>query len=155
MRDWRNGGLGITLGDVAPAPVTVSTFTGDFIKKLDAADASKYTFNGYNYVSAGVAPGAMDLIHGASVSSHISGGGGNDGLAGMMASDLIDGGDGDDLLLGGLGADTLIGGAGRDFIAGSGTGSLELPLSPNTPPHRGAGAGNHARAAVGDLHLPA
>ncbi len=131
IRDWRNGGLGITLGDLAPVPVALHPYDGDFVKQVGG---SNYVFHDDNYASVGLAPGAMDLISSANVASHIRGAGGNDGLAGHAAADLIDGGDGDDLLFGHLGADTLIGGSGNDLIHGSGTGNLAYPLSPATPP---------------------
>ena len=116
-------GFGITLQEAAAEPTR--TFVGDFTKKTEPGDPTRYVRDADgNYASDGAHANTEDVITGSSDADSMQGMGGNDALAGMRGDDFIDGGDGDDLLLGGLGADTLNGGAGSDYIYGAGTGGL-------------------------------
>jgi Ca2+-binding RTX toxin-like protein len=128
--------FGITLLDTPAA--SVNTFTGDFIKALEANQLN-YKTSANGYVSAGVLPSAADLIVGTIANDVILGLGGNDALAGGDGADSIDGGDGADAIQGGRGADTLLGGAGDDFIFGSGDGALSRPLVRNFTPRASSG----------------
>jgi Ca2+-binding RTX toxin-like protein len=134
IRNWSAGQLGINLAGTVAPPVTSSTLTGDFIKKLNPADPTRYLFSGGNYVADGVDANANDVITGSGADETLQGNGGHDALAGLGGADLIDGGEGNDLLLGGSGADTLNGGAGIDFIFGSGAGGLNYLVHPSDQP---------------------
>jgi len=98
IRDWSNGGLGITLpglGELGtPENPVVQTNGDDLIGRDGAPDAAP---SGDNFISALA---------------------GNDGIDGGYGDDWIDGGDGDDLILGGSGSNRLIGGFGSDIIMG-------------------------------------
>ena len=124
--DFNPAAFGITLNDKPEDPT--NTFTGDYIKKLDIGDPTRYVFDAYgNYASDGAQVVASDLLHGTDGNDVLNGLGGNDALDGWGGDDLIEGGDGDDLVFGGYGADKIDGGAGRDFIYGSGLGALNYP----------------------------
>lgn len=134
VRNWSPASnLGITLSDTAAAPVTTLTLAGDILKATnDSGTAYQTTANGY--ASAGVSPGAADVINGGAGDELIQGLGGNDGLDGGAGADVIEGGDGDDLILGGTGADTLDGGDGADYIYGSAVGGIARPSEVSSTP---------------------
>jgi Ca2+-binding RTX toxin-like protein len=133
---WQDGQLGITLDETPiDPPLAGNTFSGDYAKKLDSSDPTRYVFDAYgNYAGDGAQTAAADLLWGTAGNDLLRGFGGNDALAGWLGDDLIEGGDGDDLLFGAWGADVIAGGAGRDFIYGSGLGVLTYPARTTDPP---------------------
>jgi hypothetical protein len=139
IRGWSSGKLGITLDETLAAPPSPTfTFTGDYTKKLNSSDPTKYVFDPYsNYASDGAQAGAADILSGSLDGDSLQGLAGNDGLDGLAGDDALDGGEGDDLMFGGGGADTMVGGAGRDFIYGSGIGAIYAPLSCSDPRNHG------------------
>lgn len=136
VRGWSDGKLGVTLDEtLAEPPAPVNTFSGDYTKKLDSSDPTKYVFDPYsNYASDGAQADAADIFSGSWDGDSLQGLAGNDGLDGLAGNDAIDGGEGHDLMFGGRGADTMVGGAGRDFIYGSGIGAIYTPLKTSDPP---------------------
>ena len=136
IRNWAAGDLGLTLAGAITPPVTTSTLTGDYLKRVNA-DGSAYVINTQdgNYFNDGPSANAADVIVGTSADETLQGLGGNDGLFGDAGADLLEGGEGSDLLLGGTGADTINGGNGADFIYGSAVGGISRPTSTSfTPP---------------------
>jgi len=138
VRNWSSGDLGIAMPSSNAAPGTfANTIYGDFTKEVDQS-GDYYNVASRNYVNAGAAPGADDVLLGGfdrvvgtvleTPSDVLFGLGGNDGLYGAGGDDWLDGGDGSDLLFGGHGQDTLVGGAGDDIVVGSGGGWINSPV---------------------------
>lgn len=144
IKDWVDGKLGINLSGVLRETATDTALNGDYIKKIDPNDSTKYKYPNPNYEAAGVSPGAPDLLTGhPGLNDHILGYDGDDVLIGdngvdpldpYGGNDVLDGGEGNDVLQGGLGADVLLGGPGIDILYGSSTGGVYYPEEVAFPP---------------------
>jgi Ca2+-binding RTX toxin-like protein len=165
--DFVDGGLGTDVLEISLTSETTArllNFTGDFTSSVYAT-FSNYVIN-IETLALGLGSG-NDTIWGGSVSSSMSGNGGNDFLVGGTANDALfggagndylvgggsnddlRGGDGDDtlngesdpdLLTGGLGADIIYGGDGNDYIYGEGGNDLLIAGGGNDHLYGGDGA---------------
>jgi hypothetical protein len=102
IRHWsssKNLGLTNLPGTLKEPPEPATTVVGDFIKKSNPENGAYVitsTGGTYNYVNAGLAKDAADVLNGDALANKISGLGGNDGmadagstLAGQAANQLV------------------------------------------------------------------
>lgn len=126
--DWREGQMGISLGDNTEpqSPITNLTIKGD-LKPTDQNDEAegiqvKYNDLGNIIVGEDVEPDREDVLYGSSD---------NDRIQSLGAADYIEGKGGEDSINGGAGDDRIDGGSGKDVIAGGGDSDIVLGQTGN------------------------
>jgi Ca2+-binding RTX toxin-like protein len=119
--NYRQGDLGITLGDSTPVqqPPTTLTITGDIVPTdTNFNIAGIQATADANGNPVGVAGAYGDILIGSAGNDHIMGGELNDDIGGRAGNDWIEGGTGSDYVMGEGGNDTIEGGAGADILSG-------------------------------------
>ena len=116
MKNWRDGDLGITLGDnTSPGtPVLDRIIAGD----LKPEDPFRVDELDNVVVGTDESPNREDVLYGSAGNDLIQSLGGNDDVDGKDGADRIEGGAGQDILSAGLGDDIVLGGADSDIIMG-------------------------------------
>ncbi|WP_394808938.1 hypothetical protein [Nitrosomonas sp.] len=116
VKSWRDGNLGITLGDntLPDTSVLDRTIVGD----LKPEDPLRVDELDNVVVGADELPNREDALYGSAGNDLIQSLGGSDDVDGKDGADRIEGGAGQDILNGGLGDDIVLGGADNDIITG-------------------------------------
>ncbi|MEQ1815568.1 MAG: hypothetical protein ABL861_03700 [Nitrosomonas sp.] len=116
VKNWRDGDLGITLGDnTSPGtPVLDRIIAGD----LKPEDPLRVDELDNVVVGTDESPNREDVLYGSAGNDLIQSLGGNDDVDGKDGADRIEGGAGQDILSAGLGDDIVLGGADNDIIMG-------------------------------------
>ncbi|WP_292925987.1 calcium-binding protein [Nitrosomonas sp.] len=116
VKNWRDGDLGITLGDnTSPGTAVLDRIiTGD----LKPEDPLRVDELDNVVVGTDESPNREDVLYGSAGNDLIQSLGGNDDVEGEDGADRIEGGTGQDILNGGLGDDIVLGGADSDIIMG-------------------------------------